>query len=467
MSTRPFREKLIAALERIVGRGNVHSGEVDLQLYEYDAGAAVARPSLVCFPSSAKEVSEVVRLLGRERVPFVPRGAGTNLSGGTVGKDAVVIELSRMNRILELDYINMRAVVEPGVVNLTLCNEVGRQGCVYAPDPASQKVSTLGGNVGENSGGPHCLKYGVTTNHVLGLEVVLPNGEIIEVGGKALDSVGYDLTGVLVGSEGTFGIVTRITVRLIRKPEAIKTMLVIFECLEDAASAVSTIIAAGIVPATLEMMDKNAILAVEESLKCGYPLDAEAVLIVELDGVRDGLDRLAGHVADLCEQNKAREVRLAKSEEEREQLWAGRRGAFGALARLTPSYFILDGTVPRTKLTEALRGVMKIVERHGLRVANVFHAGDGNLHPCLLYDDRSMEQRKATRAAGHEILQLCADAGGTLSGEHGIGVEKQDAMPLIFTDGDMAAMKRVKAAFDPQDLCNPHKIFPAGEAPHD
>jgi len=340
---------------------------------------------------------------------------------------------------------------------------VAKDGYLYAPDPASQKVSTLGGNIGENSGGPHCLKYGVTTNHVLGLEVVLPNGEIVEMGGKALDGLGYDLTGLLVGSEGTLGIVTKITVRLLRQTEAVKTMLAIFDSIGDAAEAVSTIIASGIVPATLEMMDNLFIHAVEDSLQCGYPRDAEAVLIIELDGVRDGMDRLAGHVMDLCKENNVREVRVAKSEEERDQLWAGRRGAFGALARLSPNYFILDGTVPRTKLPEVLRKVIDIAKKHDLKVANVFHAGDGNLHPCLLYDDRDEKQKKATRAAGLEILQACADAGGTLSGEHGIGVEKQNAMPLVFGPSDLQAMKRIADVFDPLGRCNPGKIFPKEE----
>ncbi|MEW6355810.1 MAG: FAD-linked oxidase C-terminal domain-containing protein [Planctomycetota bacterium] len=456
-------QHLASRLREIVGAENVLDREVDLLVYEYDAGVDMAYPRLVCFPTSTRQVSDVVRFLHKQQVPFVPRGAGTNLSGGTVCKDAVIIELSRINRILEIDYENQRAVVEPGVVNLHLVNEVARNGYLYAPDPASQKVSTMGGNIGENSGGPHCLKYGVTTNHVLGLEVVLPDGEVIQVGGKALDSPGYDLTGVLVGSEGTFGIATKIIVRIIRQPEAIKTMLAIFDSLQDAADTVSAIIAAGIVPATLEMLDRAFIHAIEESLKCGYPLDAEAVLLIEMDGIRDGLDRLAGHVMDLCKEHKAREVRVAKSETEREQLWAGRRGAFGSLARMAPNFLTLDGTVPRTKLPEVLAKVVEIAKKHGLKVANCLHAGDGNLHPCLLYDERDAAAKKATRIAGFEILQACADAGGTLSGEHGIGIEKQNAMSFVFSDSDLDAMQRVKDAFDPADLCNPGKIFPTEE----
>ncbi|NOZ21209.1 MAG: FAD-binding protein [Planctomycetes bacterium] len=457
-------DHLADRLRRVVGRENVLDRDVDLQVYEYDAGVDMAYPRLVCFPTSTRQVSDVVKLLHKQQIPFVARGAGTNLSGGTVCKDAVIIEMSRMNRILEIDYPNMRAVVEPGLVNLHLVNTVAKDGYLYAPDPASQKVSTLGGNIGENSGGPHCLKYGVTTNHVLGLEVVLPNGQVIEVGGKALDTPGYDLTGLIVGSEGTFGIVTKITVRLIRQPEAIKTMLAIFNSLQDAADSVSAIIAAGILPATLELLDKAFIHAIEESLKCGYPLDAEAVLLIELDGIRDGLDRLAGHVTDLCKEHNVREVRVAKSDEEREHLWAGRRGAFGSLARMAPNFLTLDGTVPRTKLPEVLAKVVEIAKRHGLKVANCLHAGDGNLHPCLLYDERDDGAKKATRIAGFEILQACADAGGTLSGEHGIGIEKQNAMPFVFTKSDLDAMRRVKDVFDPAGLCNAEKIFPTEEA---
>jgi len=456
-----YRRKLVAALRSIVGREHVLDGAVDLQVYEYDAGVDMRYPTAVCFPASTQEVADVLRLLHRDRVPFVARGAGTNLSGGTVCKDAVVIGLVRMNKILEIDYENMRAVVEGGAVNLDLVNEAAREGYLFAPDPASQRVSTLGGNVAENAGGPHCLKYGVTTNHVLGLQVVLPHGEVVEFGGKALDGPGYDLTGLFVGSEGTLGIVTKVVVRLIRRPEAIKTMLAIFDSIDDAADAVSAIIAAGIVPATLEMLDRAFIHAIEESLRCGYPLDAEAVLLIELDGIRDGMDRLGNHVRELCEASRVREVHTAKTDAEREQLWAGRRGAFGSLARMSPNFFTLDGTVPRTRLPEVLRGVIEIGKRYGLKVANCLHAGDGNLHPCVLYDEREPEQKEAALTAGFEILQLCADVDGTISGEHGIGLEKRKAMSFIFTDADIAAMETAKDLFDPAHICNPGKIFPS------
>jgi len=455
------RHEVIKSLRKLLGAGNVLDRQVDLQVYEYDAGVDMARPAAVCFPGDTQEVAAVVKLANRAGMPFVARGAGTNLSGGTIVEDGIVIEMLRMNRILEIDEANMRAVVQPGVVNLALVEEAARHGLLFAPDPASQKVSTLGGNVGENSGGPHCLKYGVTTNHILGLEVVLPDGEVVEFGGKALDVPGYDLTGVFVGSEGTFGIATKITVRLMPPPETVRTMLAIFETLEDAGDSVSEIIATGIIPATLEMMDKLIVQAIERSMKCGFPMDAEAVLIIELDGLRDGMDRLTEQVREICRKHNVREVKVAKTDAERDQLWAGRRGAFGALALLSPNYLVLDGTVPRTKLPQVLRKTLEIAAKYGLQVSNVFHAGDGNLHPCLLYDERNKEQKRATKLAGKEILEACRAAGGTITGEHGVGEEKRYAMPMIFSQDDMDAMRRLKLAFDPENLCNPNKVFPA------
>jgi glycolate oxidase len=346
------------------------------------------------------------------------------------------------------------------VVNLDLVVEAARHGLLYAPDPASQKTCTLGGNVGENAGGPHCLKYGVTTNHVLGMEVVTSDGEVVQLGGKALDAPGYDLTGVFVGSEGMFGVATKITVRLMRPPEGVKTMLAIFNSIEEASEAVSAIIAAGIIPATLEMMDKQIIHAIEESFHAGFPLDAEAALIVEVDGVRDGLERVAERVKEICRWNRVREVRMAADEAERAQLWAGRRGAFGALARLSPNYLVMDGTVPRTQLPRILRETIRIAKKHGLRVGNVFHAGDGNLHPPIQFDGRQPTEALAARKAGEEILKLCAAAGGTITGEHGVGTEKAEFLSLIFSDDDITIMKAVMRAFDPQSLCNPGKVFP-------
>jgi glycolate oxidase len=365
-----------------------------------------------------------------------------------------------MNRVLEIDVDNQRAVVEPGVFTLVLKNQLARHGFVYQPDPASEKVSTFGGNFGENSGGPHCLKYGVTTNHILGAEVVLYDGKVIQVGGKALDSPGYDLTGLLVGSEGTLGIATKLTLRIMPKPEAVKTMLAIYNSLEDAGRTVSAIIADGIIPATLEMLDRLTIKAVEESIHAGFPLDAEAVLLIELDGMKDGMERLAERIMEICKKNNAREVKAAKSEAERTQLWAGRKGAFGAIARLRPNYLVCDGTVPRTKLPEVLTKVMEVGKKYSLVIANVFHAGDGNLHPLILFDERNEEELRKVHLAGSEILRICADAGGTISGEHGIGTEKMKEMFFVFTPQDIAAMKKVKKAFDPEEVYNPGKIFP-------
>lgn len=453
--------KILEELQALVGEENVLTSPEDLLLYEYDASLDMARPDAVVLPGTAQEIAALVRLCNRENIPFTARGAGTNLSGGSVPyRGGLVIATTRLNRVLEIDIPNQRAVVEPGLFNLDLQKALARYGYLYAPDPASQKVSTLGGNVAENSGGPHCLKYGVTTNHVLGLEVVLPNGETVELGGKALDTPGYDLVGLLVGSEGTLGIVTRIVVRIMRQPEAIKTMLVIFDDLERAGRAVSNVIAAGIIPATLEMMDKIIIEAVETTIKAGYPLDAEAVLIIELDGLKDDMERVAEEIMDICHQAGAREVRVARTQAERDQLWAGRRGAFGAIGSVRPSYLVCDGTVPRTQLPRVLRQVAEIGQKYGLVVANVFHAGDGNLHPLILFDASQEGQAERVRQAGAEILTACVEAGGTISGEHGIGLEKIKAMDLIFSPQDITAMRLVKETFDPQDLCNPGKILP-------
>ncbi len=459
------REKMVDELAQIVGREHVLVSEMDLMLYGYDASLYKGRPDCIVLPGSTEEVSKIVRFAHKEGLPIVARGSGTNLSGGTVpSRGGIVLHFSRMNRILEIDTENQRAIVEPGIFTLVFKNELARYGYVYQPDPASEKVSTFGGNVGENSGGPHCLKYGVTTNHILGAEVVLSDGEVIQIGGKALDNPGYDLTGVFVGSEGTLGIATKIILRIMPKPEAVKTMLAIYNTLEDAGTTVSAIIADGIIPATLEMMDKLTIKAVEESIHAGFPLDAEAVLLIELDGLKDGMERLAQRIMEICRKNNVREVKAAKNEEERAQLWAGRKGAFGAISRLRPSYVVCDGTVPRTKLPEILRKVMEVGKKYDLAIANVFHAGDGNLHPLILFDERDEEELSKVHAAGTEILKLCVDAGGTISGEHGIGTEKIKEMSFVFTPRDMAAMKKVKIAFDPTDIYNPGKVIPEAEA---
>jgi len=456
------KEKVLGELQKIVGRQNVLWKEVDLAVYEYDAGLGKGKPGFVVFTRTADEVANIVKFLYQEGISYVARGSGTNLSGGTVPLNgAVVIELSRMNKILEIDLENERAIVEPGVYNLTLQNALAPKGYYYAPDPASQKVSTMGGNMGENAGGPHCLKYGVTSNHVLGAEVVFPNGEKVWLGNKSVDPPGPDLLGLLTGAEGTLGIATKILVRIIRSPERVLTMLAIFKSVEDAGQTVSDIIAEGIIPATLEIMDNLVIRAVEESVHAGYPLDAEAVLIIELDGLTNGMDEQAQKILQVCQKNGVVSARQAKDAAERAELWAGRRGAFGAVARLRPSYLVCDGTVPRTKLPAALSAVKKVAEKYNLSIGNVFHAGDGNLHPLILFDDRDAGELERVHKAGSEILKICADLGGTISGEHGIGTEKLVEMSLIFRESDLDTMRRVKAAIDPKGLCNPRKLIPA------
>jgi glycolate oxidase len=453
---------LVEELRRVVGDANVLDAPVQLQLYQYDAYLEERRPDAVVFVHSTEEVARVVRVCHGLGIPFVPRGGGTNLSGGTIPfKGGVVIEMIRMNRLLEVDPRNLRARVQPGLFNLELGQALAPHGYQYLPDPASQKAATLGGNVAENSGGPHCFKYGVTTNHVMGLTVVLPDGEVAEFGGMAPDTPGYDLTGLFVGSEGTFGICTEVVVRILRQPEAVKTMLAIYDSIERGSETVSAIVAAGMVPATLEMMDQLVIQAVEQSIHCGLPLDCATVLIIELDGLKDDLEAQSEAIVRLCMEHGAREVRVAKDEGERALLWAGRRGAFGAVARITPSYLVCDGTVPRTALPTVLRKVAEVGEKYDLKIPNVFHAGDGNLHPLILFDWRNAEQKARVMKAGMEILELCVALGGTISGEHGVGLEKMEALRLVLSEADIRSQLRVKRAFDPRDLANPGKIFPA------
>ena len=454
-------EQLVEDLRTILGAENVLDGGVNLQLYGYDAFLEQRRPDAVAFVHSTEQVSEVVRTCNRFGVPFVARGGGTNLTGGTVPvKGGVVIEMIRMNRILEVDRASLRARVQPGMFNLEFGNALAPLGYQYLPDPASQKAATLGGNVGENSGGPHCFKYGVTTNHVLGLTVVLPDGEIAHLGGKAPDAPGYDLTGAFVGSEGTLGICTELVVRIVRLPEGVKTLLAIYDSIEEGSETVSAIVSAGMVPATLEMMDQLVIRAVEESMKCGFPLDCATVLIIEVDGLVDDLEQQAQAISELCRKHGAREVRVAKNDAERAALWAGRRGAFGAVARITPSYLVCDGSVPRTALPAMLRKVAEVGRKYDLRIPNVFHAGDGNLHPLILFDWRDAGQKERVMKAGMEILALCVEMGGTISGEHGVGIEKLDAMRLVFSEEELRAQLKLKHAFDPGDLANPGKMFP-------
>ena len=455
------RARLISELVRLVGREAVLDRPEDLMLYEYDGSVARSVPTAVVFPTSTREVAELVCWASEKGLPMVARGAGTGLSGGSVAiEGGLVFGFSRMKKILELDIENQRAVVQPGVVNLDLSAAVASRGYYYAPDPSSQKACTIGGNVAENSGGPHTLAYGVTTNHVLGLEVVLPTGEVLHTGGKVMDCPGYDLTGLFVGSEGTLGIVTQVIVRLTRLPEAVKTLVAIFDAVDDAADTVAEITARAITPAALEMMDQLTLQAVEAATKAGYPRDAAAVLLIELEGLREGVEEQAEQIRDACRNHAAREVRLARSEQERQLLWAGRKNAFGAIGRLAPSFYVQDGVIPRTRVSETMRFIRQVGERLDLRIANVFHAGDGNLHPIILFDARDREQYRRVVQAGAEILAFCVSLGGSITGEHGVGMEKNDLMPLLFTEDDLTVMGQLKAVCNPTGRLNPSKIFP-------
>ena len=454
-------DSFIAAMEGIVGKANVSVSRTNAELYSYDASLARGKPGVVVFPADSQEVARVVRAAHQAGIPFVPRGFGTNLSGGTiVTVEGLVVCLSRLNRILGMYPESRYAVVQPGVTNLELQDALATIGFFYAPDPASQKVATIGGNTGENSGGPRCLKYGVTTNHILGMEMVMPDGEIVRTGGAPLDPPGYDLRGAVVGGEGTLGVVTEITVRILPLSESIITMLATYDSIADAATSVSDIISAGILPTTLEMMDAMIIKAVEDSYACGYPRDAAAVLIIEVEGPSAGLKEQAKRIQEICMQTNCREIQEAKNNEERNLLWQGRRGAFGAVARLAPNYLVNDATVPRTKLPEALAKVAEITEKYNCEHGNVFHAGDGNLHPLLLFDSRDEDQLHRVEKAGWEIMEACVRLGGTISGEHGIGLEKQEAMRMVFSEDDFHAQRALKRAFDAKNLLNPGKVIP-------
>jgi len=447
----------------VLGKRAVLWRTEDLLVYEYDGTIDRGAPQVIAFPKNAEEVSATIKIARRYGLPVTPRGAGTGLSGGALAmRGGIVIAMNRMRRILEIDVENRTALVEPGVVNLDLGSAAAPHGLAYAPDPSSQRACTIGGNVAENAGGPHTLAYGTTTNHVLGLEIVTADGEIHWLGGPTRDVPGYDLVGCVVGSEGTICVVTKALVRLVPKPESVKTMLAIFDSVRQASSAVSAIVSGGIVPAALEMIDQQTIAAVEPVLHTGFPLDAEAVLIVEVDGGEAQVEAEAAVVERVLRQKEPREIRTATEESEREKLWAGRKGAIGALGRIEPNYYLLDGVVPRTKLPDVLDEVYRIAERYGLPVANVFHAGDGNLHPCLLFDERDPGVTERVLDAGAEIMRVCVDAGGAISGEHGVGAEKRSFLPWIFTDDDMAAMKGLRAAFGADDDFNPCKIFPGG-----
>ena len=454
---------LVEELQAVVGDAYVLHDHADLIVFEYDGSVDKALPSAVVLPASAEEVSEVVRIACLHDLPIVARGAGTGLSGGAVAEHGgILMPLTRMTRILEIDVENRIAVVEPGLVNIDLTDAVSKYGLYYAPDPSSQKACTIGGNVAENSGGPHCLAYGVTTNHVLGLEIVLADGSIQWVGGKTRDGHGYDLRGVMVGSEGTLGIVTKVAVRLLTRPEAVKTLLAVFRELDHASAAVSGIIGAGIVPAAIEMMDDICIEAVEPAVHAGYPAGAGAVLLVEADGLVESVEEEVEEIERICQLYDSLEIRTATDEQERERLWSGRKGVLGALGRLAPNYYLADGTIPRTRLVEVLARIKEISRESGFPIANLLHAGDGNLHPSVLFDERRPGDTERVMEIGGEILKLCVEAGGVLSGEHGIGLEKQEHMPLMFTDDDMEAMSKLKPAFATGLRFNPGKVFPTG-----
>ena len=451
----------IAELRSVVGRDHVIDGTYDLHIFARDASIEGAMPDAVVLPATSEEVAAVVRVAAKHHIPVVPRGAGTGLSGGAVTiRGGIALQMTRMRRILEIDPVSQTALVEPGVVNQELSLAAASHGLFYAPDPSSQKACTIGGNAAENSGGPHCLYYGVTTNHVLGMEVVFADGSVHWVSGDAPDRVGFDLCGVLVGSEGTLCAITKVKVRLLRVPPTVATLLAAFPTIESASHAVSAVIAGGIVPAALEMMDQVTVGAVEAHYHAGYPTDAGAVLLVEVDGISESTSELMAAIRQLLEANHGYALREAKDPVERDLLWAGRKGAIGALGRIKPNYYLHDGVVPRTKLPQILSAVGEIGEHYKLPVANVFHAGDGNLHPNILFDLRDHEVLHQVESAGEEMLRAVVEFGGALSGEHGIGLEKSAFMPWVFSPDDLDAMHQVKDAFDPDGIMNPGKIFP-------
>jgi glycolate oxidase len=456
------RERIVAALRSIVPGEGVIAGVREMRPFETDGLTAYHQlPMVVVLPETTAQVSEVLRYCYAEGIKVVPRGAGTSLSGGALPlADGILLGMAKFNRIKEIDFDDRVAVVEPGVTNLAISQVVADAGFYYAPDPSSQIACTIGGNVAENSGGVHCLKYGMTTNNVLGCELVLMNGEVLRIGGRHLDAEGYDLLGLINGSEGLLGVVTEVTVRILKSPETARAALIGFPSSEDAGRCVSRIIGAGIVPGGMEMMDKPAIHAVEEFVHAGYPLDVEALLIVEVDGPAAEVNDLVERIEIIAAKCGAVSYKVSASEDERLLFWAGRKAAFPAVGRISPDYYCMDGTIPRAKLPEVLARTRALSERYGLRVANVFHAGDGNLHPLILYDSNKADELDRAEQLGAEILKLCVEVGGVLTGEHGVGVEKRDLMPVMFSPVDLAQQQRVKCAFDEKGLLNPGKVFP-------
>ena len=460
----------LAALERIVGPDGLVRDAGELLTYESDALVRLReRPAVAVLPDTVDQVQRVVRLCHQRKVPFVARGSGTGLSGGALPHpDGVLIVMTRLNRVLEIDIPNQRITVEPGVTNLEVTRRVASAGYYYAPDPSSQVICSIGGNVAENSGGAHCLKYGFTVHHVLGVEAVLPDGELVHLGGEALDSPGLDLLGVIVGSEGTLAVVTQVTLRLVRRPEAVQTLLAAFDSTDAAGNAVSDIISAGIIPAAIEMMDRTTIRAAEAAVHPGFP-DAEAVLIVELDGPQSEVAALFARVEAVCTRNDGWGLQVARDEAQRGRIWMGRKAAFAAMGRIAPNYYVQDGVIPRSKLPEVLRRIRQLEMESGLTIGNVFHAGDGNLHPLVCYDEAVDGQAELAEQVATQILTYCLDVGGSLTGEHGIGADKACHMPKMFAAADLETMQLVRAAFDPDQICNPDKLFPTprlcGEVP--
>jgi glycolate oxidase len=452
---------LVREFEKLLGPSSVLHRPEDLLLYEYDGSIEKGRPNLVVFPTTTEDASRVVKLAAKYNLPIVGRGAGTGLSGGALARTGgVMLVFARMNRILELDIDNQRAIVQPGVVNYELTRAAEPHGLYFAPDPSSWKSCTIGGNVAENAGGPHTLAYGVTANHVTALELVLPDGEIVRVGSTQGDAPGYDLTGLFVGSEGTLALVTEITVKLSRKPEAVKTLLAIFDSVDDAADTVVDITARAITPSACEMLDGWTLRAVEDYIHAGFPMDSAAVLLIEVEGLAETVAAQAAAITEVCTAHHAREVRLARDNAERDLLWKGRKNAFGALGRLAPGNYVLDGVIPRSKLPQALRRIRQIGDQFGFQIGNIFHAGDGNLHPIVLFDPRDKPQFERALQAAAEIIRYCVEIGGALTGEHGVGMEKSELMPLLFSDADFDLMRRVHDAFNPDSALNPGKIFP-------
>ena len=454
-------QSAVKELRKLLGRDAVLDRAEDLMVYEYDASLAKGRPDIVVLPESTEHVVAVVRVANKYKIPIVPRGSGTGLSGGSVPRTGgIVITFSRMSSILEVDVPNRRAVVQPGLVNSELSAAIAKHGLYFAPDPSSQRASTIGGNVAENSGGPHTLAQGVTVNHVTGMEVVLPSGDVIQLGGKATESIGYDLSGFFTGSEGLLGVVTKITVKLTHLAESVATLLAIYNAVDDAGQTVTAITVEGITPAALEMLDGVTLRAVEDATHAGFPKDSAAVLLIELEGLREAVEEQAEKIYAVCQRNGAREVRRAKDDAERMLLWKGRKTAFASLGRITPAYYSQDVVVPRTKIPDILRFIEGVSKKYQQRIGNIFHAGDGNLHPAIMFDLRDPEQVKRTLQAGFEICEQCIKMGGTITGEHGVGMEKQALMPLLFTEDDLAVMRRLHDAFNPDGMMNPQKVFP-------